>query len=612
MGIIQQLPEEIAIKIAAGEVVERPASVIKELVENALDAGATQIDVSLEQGGKTVIEVQDNGSGMDRDDAVKAFLRHGTSKIREIEDLTNVTTLGFRGEALAAIAASALVELTTTLPASEEGTQVKASNAAIESVKPHSPIPGTNIRVTELFSSLPARQKFLKSEATEWKASLETLVKQIITHPEVGFTIKHNSRLVYQLAQDQLFVDRVSSVWKIPTDELVSVNSDVPHMNLTGVVAKPEVAHDPPAGGKNRQFFAVNGHPVTDKVVAKSVKDAFGTFLPPGLYPSYALNLTIHPGMVDVNIHPRKDEVRFINSQEIFRFVFQSVSQALGGQNLSFSRVGESDQFLSPPLSPNATQPFSTDSSFFRSSGGDGIEKKYPPDQSFSPDVSPSREHIASPIRHATFNHVPVRSVLEDTRLNSSLPDPVLSLDHCYLVTLYVDQLLLVDQHAAHERILYHKFWEQDNAKDIARQNLLIPAELELAPEEEAVFNEHKSEFEDLGFSFGTGKSDKISITAVPSLLRRIEPNQFFHSLLQGIGDDRNEPELKDFKHKLFATMACKAAIKAGDSVSESEKRHVIDELMALPDRFTCPHGRPSHILISSSELEKLFKRTGF
>jgi DNA mismatch repair protein MutL len=601
MGIIQQLPEEIAIKIAAGEVVERPASVIKELVENALDAGTTQIDVNLDEGGKTVIEVQDNGSGMDRDDAVKAFLRHGTSKIREVEDLTHVTTLGFRGEALAAIAASALVELTTTQPDSEEGTQVKASNASIESVKPHSPIPGTIIRVTDLFTSLPARQKFLKSEATEWKASLETLVKQIITHPEVGFTIKHNRRVVFQLPQNQSFADRVSAVWKIPADQLVSINSDVPHMNLTGVVAKPEVAHDPPAGGKNRQFFAVNGHPVTDKIVAKSVKDAFGTFLPPGLYPSYALNLTIHPGMVDVNIHPRKDEVRFINSQEIFRFVFQSVSQALDGQNLSFSRVGESDLGLTADRLPTTAAPIPSQLET-NNGGGD----------SFNFSAKPSREHIASPIRHATFNHIPVQSILEASRINASLPEPILSLDHCYFITLYVDQLLLVDQHAAHERILYHKFWEQDNAKEAARQNLLIPAELELAPEEEAVFNEHKSEFEDLGFSFATGESDKISITAVPSLLRRIEPNQFFHSLLQGIGDDRNEPELTDFKHKLFATMACKAAIKAGDRVSESEKRHVINELMALPDRFTCPHGRPSHILIASSKLEKLFKRTGF
>jgi DNA mismatch repair protein MutL len=197
MGVIQQLPEDVAIKIAAGEVVERPASVIKELVENALDAGATQVEVTLVDGGKTKIEIKDNGCGMDRDDAVKAFLRHGTSKIRAVDDLLHVTTLGFRGEALAAIGASAEVELATTHQSSSEGTLVLVQYGEVQPAKPHPPLPGTSITVTHLFAALPARQKFLKSDATEWKACLETLIKQMIVHPEVAFIIKHNNRVIY-------------------------------------------------------------------------------------------------------------------------------------------------------------------------------------------------------------------------------------------------------------------------------------------------------------------------------------------------------------------------------------------------------------------------------
>ncbi len=578
MGIIQQLPEEIAIKIAAGEVIERPASVVKELVENALDAGASEIEVALEDGGKTKIEIRDNGSGMDREDAVKAFLRHGTSKIRSVDDLLQVTTLGFRGEALAAIGASAEVELITTLKQATEGTQVIVENGRITLPKVHAPLQGTRISVRKLFDAIPARQKFLKSDATEWKVSLEILIKQMIVHPRVAFRIVHNSREVFNLPT-QTFEQRVAALWKVEQDRLVPSAVEIPHLKLEGVVGKPELAYD----AKGRHFFAVNGHPVSDKMVARSLKDAFGTLLPPAVYPAYALNLTLHPGMVDVNIHPRKDEVRFVNPQEVYRFIRTAISQAIEPINLGFNQLNT----VVPPQSS--------------------------PRQEFLTSPVPSSSRVFSnPTRRANLPNVTFVRTFESSPVTTpDIPDLViLTLDNCFLITVREEKLLLIDQHAAHERILYNQLWKQENDTHVVRQPLLVPQEITLAPDDEALVAEHLGEIEALGFGLRL-ESDRYVLYEVPQLIKSKEPIHFFHSLLSGLKENRFEPELKDFKHKLFATMACKAAIKAGDVISEAEQRQLISDLFASP-QFTCPHGRPSHIEITPQELEKLFKRTGF
>lgn len=587
MGVIKQLPEDIAIKIAAGEVVERPASVVKELVENSLDAGATQIEIVLDEGGKARIEVKDNGTGMDRDDAVACFLRHGTSKIKEVDDLLHVMTLGFRGEALAAIGASATVEMTTTRTGEKEGTYVVMEHGALAPARPHAPLVGTRVHVRDLFSALPARQKFLKSEATEWKSSLETLTKQIITHPEVGFTVTHNSKVVIDVPA-QSFAERVASLWKIEEAGLVPVSSEVAHMALSGVVAKPHIAHD----GRSKQFFAVNGHPVTDKMVARAIKDAFGTLLPPSMYPSYALNLTIHPGMVDVNIHPRKDEVRFVNSQEVFRFVMQSVSQSLSSVNNAFTSLPTmtfSSPAYAPPSHSYERMPFETSEA-----------------QSYSD--RPSTNHFSS--RGSSFTASPFQAMRQFAEGATDVQAAaIITIDNCFLVTLHEGRLLLIDQHAAHERILYNQLWEQEKQRNVVRQALLLPAELNLSPEESALFLVHKSDFEAIGFAFTAG--DDAYLLEVPQVMKLSDPVKFFRSVLDGLTQERREPELTEFKHKLFATMACKAAVKAGDVISETEKQRLIKDLLEA-ESFTCPHGRPSHIEASASDLEKLFKRTGF
>lgn len=584
MGKIAQLPEDIAIKIAAGEVVERPASVVKELVENAIDAGATEVEITINEGGKRLIEIKDNGIGMERDDAERAFLRHGTSKIRHAEDLAHITTLGFRGEALAAIAASAEGLLITCETDAREGTEIAFRYGDLISPKPHAPRIGTTIRVENLFASLPARQKFLKADATEWKACLDVITKQTIAHPQIAFLVKHNDRMVFDLSKDQNFTDRISQLWGISSEKLIEVNSEIPHMSLTGILVKPEVAHM----GKGKQFFAVNGHPVNDKMVVRAIRDAYGTLLPPAIYPSFALNLAIHPGVVDINIHPRKDEVRFINPQEIYRFVMQSVSQSLQKVDLAFTEApifSLPPQRTLPPPSPT----------------NQGLPAKA---------AEPSMARPSFVSRNATFNHVPLAPIhppAPTEESNENPPEIILTIDNTYLVTKFNNTLLLIDQHAAHERILYNQLWEQEQSKQTIKQSLLIPAHMELNEQQQALLDEHQSDFELLGFEF-----ENDFITAIPQLGKTHGPVSLFTNILSGLNEDRQEPELKDFHHKLFATMACKAAIKAGDQVSEAEKQKLVRDLMSLEDRFTCPHGRPSHILISSTELEKLFKRTGF
>ncbi|HEY1074360.1 MAG TPA: DNA mismatch repair endonuclease MutL, partial [Patescibacteria group bacterium] len=544
-------------------------------------------EISLDDGGKTFIEMKDNGSGMDREDAVSCFLRHGTSKIKEVDDLLHVTTLGFRGEALAAIGASAVVEIVTGKADSSEATQVVMEHGVLSSPKPHPLVKGTRIQVRDLFSALPARQKFLKSEATEWKATLETLVKQMIVHPEVAFMVKHNGKTIYDLPSHD-FSSRVAQVWKVEPQALISVDREVPHMALSGVVAQPMIAHD----GKARQFFAVNGHPVNDKMVARAIKDAFGTLLPPSMYPSYALNLVIHPGMVDVNIHPRKDEVRFVNSQEVFRFVMQSVSQSLAGVNNAFTSLPT----FSVPSAPYASPSTQLESMpFERIERGGFLE---------------SGTSFGGGTQRSSFSSSPFQAmrqfVNEPTEIQSS---PIITIDNCFLVAQHERKLLLVDQHAAHERILYNQLWAQEKQKEVVRQALLLPAELSLSPDERALFHVHKSDFEAIGFAFTAG--DDVYLLEVPQVMKLSDPVKFFRSVLGGLTEDRVEPELTDFKHKLFATMACKAAVKAGDVISEGEKQRLIKDLLEA-ESFTCPHGRPSHIEISGTDLEKLFKRTGF
>lgn len=587
MGIIRKLPDDVAIMIAAGEVVERPSSVIKELVENALDAGATKIEIGIVGGGRTKIEVRDNGKGMDSADAQAAFLRHGTSKIATIDDLNSVATLGFRGEALATIGTTGHVVLETTETNSSIGHKVTMMFGQITPAKPHPPIPGTTITVTRLFESVPARSKFLKSEAIEWKASLEIIIRQMLVHPEVAFIVKHNEKIVYDLSVAQSHIARAAAVWKIDESNLVPVNVSIPHLELIGVVAKPEIAHALPVGGKSRQYLTVNGHPVTDKAINRAVKDAFSSLLPPGMQPSFALHLRAHPGMVDVNVHPRKEEVRFVNGQEVFRFVYKAVSQVLASSKPVFERF----------------EPALSSSPFKGEDRGEGRQKTFNSAPFVSRPMAPARTgfhpvHHPNPVLRHDFISRPVETMSSD---------PVLCLDNCWLVTTHEGKLLVVDQHAAHERVLYNQLWHNHQNQTGATQSLLIPHPLSLDPVAQAKADEHRLAMRDLGFDF-----DGDNLYAVPAGVNADQPRKLFLDVLAGLEDERQESELTTATHKRFATLACKAAVKAGDVLSQSEMSQLIEDLLSDTGGFTCPHGRPSHIEVSPNELEKLFKRTGF
>ncbi len=571
VGTIIQLPEDVAIKIAAGEVVERPASVVKELVENSLDAKAKRITITLRQGGKNFIEVTDNGSGLEPADAVRAFLRHGTSKITSLDDLFTLTTLGFRGEALAAIAVSGEGELATAPPRATIGTRVRFRRGVIGEPQPHPPISGTRVQVADLFADLPARQKFLKSDATEWKTSMEVLAKQMLAHPSVGFRVTHNERTVVNFGSHTL-MERAAALWHCAQTDLVDVRAAVPHLTLEGVVMKPEASHR--HSGKPPQFLAVNGHPVGDRIVARSVKDALGTNLPGGMLPAYALRLTLHPGMVDVNIHPRKEEVRFINPQAVFRFVFQAVEGAVARAGRVFEEIPQniaisSDVRLSP-ASPAAA-------------------------------LSLANHREKRPMSPAIFPR--------DAELGSTEAPTTLVLGHCYLVTIQDDNLVIIDQHAAHERVLYEQFWTADRQQNSVSQTLLLPAVLELGEAEAARLGELKDGLTAIGFKF-TDRSPP-ALLEVPRIVRQADPVALILAVL-GHAADRLEPELTSVKHRLYATLACKAAVKAGDTLRPIERGRLISDLATVSNQFTCPHGRPSHVRISPEELAKLFKRTGF
>ncbi len=643
MGKIIQLSTHVANLIAAGEVVERPASVIKELLENAVDAGATQVTVEIRDGGMTFLRVTDNGCGMSPEDARTAFLRHATSKLRTAEDLAAIGTMGFRGEALAAIASVSRIDLLTRTPAADFGTSLslEAGNITEES-EAGCPV-GTTIIIRDLFFNTPARMKFMKSDTYEGSRVAAAVHLQALAHPEVAFRLLRDRKQTLSTPGTGGLQAAVYSVYGRDSAKMVSVDSQWDHCSLQGFVSRPTDARP----SRNLQAFFVNGRPVKSPMLISALEEAYRNQLMVGKFPACVLHLTVPANMVDVNVHPAKTEVKFLAEKSVFDCVHYGV---LGALNKTPDRPEV--QFRAPavtpvqppqaspaPSAPKKSEPFfrtmtaqeyKTFSSALqdapqpRQEAAAAVYKALPLHQPVKlPDVSAPGAKPQEPSRPVCIPEPaaivePVHSYPETPALPEpeqvSLPLPqalpwrlVGELYRSYVIVEQGEEAFLIDKHAAHERILFEKL--KANQEAISSQTLLAPIPLRTTPDTAALLLTHGALLAELGFEIEDFGSDTVLIRQIPMDLPEGEAADALEALAADFSRGRaDRPDT--VRDEILHTVACKAAIKAGWKTDEAELMALVKTVMADENLKYCPHGRPICITLSKKQLEKQFRRS--
>lgn len=628
---IQVLPSELCNQIAAGEVVERPASVVKELVENSLDAWATRVDVQLENGGQGLIRVQDNGSGVLPDELSLAVLRHATSKIRKVTDLDSIHSYGFRGEALPSIASVSDFSMASAVRG-ENGSVVssviRVSFGERSGVEPSSLHQGTVVEVRDLFSNVPARLKFLKSPATEVKRCLEWLERQALARTDVAFSLMSDGRTLLQCLPGETLAARLARMWPPQVVEaLAPFDAERSGVRVHGLAARPDVSQ--PHG--SRILIFVNGRSVTDKCVYGAVRQAYEGRITSRDYPQAVVFVELDPAEVDVNVHPAKSEVRFRDESAVYAAVLTAVRSSLqtpsgeldagcgvkdgASPEVTPPSAGKKEE-TSPVLAESRPMGFwgAADSPLRRplpaekESEGDGewtVARPHPvPDSRGMTQPAPSGEDAPSFREEEKTEPRPTPPVPENLLREVPEPAPSRGLEYLgqvagtYLVFRDAsDALVILDQHAVHERILFSRFSEK--GWHGASQGLALPLVLELHPAEAGRWRDVKEMLEGLGYR-GTLCGGTLTVDGIPALLDRAGAQDFLRECLAGLKDD--------FRAR-FATMACRSAIKGGQRLTRDEAMNLVSQWLATPDRDYCPHGRPTVLRRDAAALEKLFKR---
>ena len=713
MGSIVLLDDLTINKIAAGEVIERPANVVKELVENAIDAGATSISVEIENGGITYIRITDNGKGIAPDDIGLAFERHATSKIRKAEDLSRVSTMGFRGEALASIASVAKVEMITRTKENEIGTRVLVEGGKIiEQSECGAPV-GTSITVRELFFNTPVRYKFLKKDFTEGGYIEDAVSRIALINPTISFRMLNNKKNVLQTNGNGDMQSVVYSVYgKDVATNLVNVGYEYEGIEVTGVAGKPEISRS----NRTNQLFYVNGRFVKDKILSAATEEAYRTLIPNGKFAFCILNIKMNPELVDVNVHPAKLEVRFAEEGKVFKAINAALKNALLKQDITIvdrendddevsennnnnfsefeknqnaeqkEKKGLFDRFR-PKIKDNNIIDFEKEYNLLKqnlpnnvkkTASNEFAEENYIPKNNLGSQDTINRDKT----QNAFGNITPYESITsyeaenEESKVNNKLKNITLyeaeneenqgkntfeeinqyeaesenaskigvseeietyskskqntifeniaeieekanipeyqiigSAFSTYILLQLEDEIYILDQHAAHERVLYEKVKEnfyKDGGKDV--QMLLMPDILELSKKDMRIVLEHKELFEQAGFSLEEFGENTIKIMGVPVICYEMNTKDLFIDILDGI-DITNRTTAQEVEEKFLSTVACKAAVKANMDLSEREIRGLLDQLLLLENPFTCPHGRPTAIRITKTEIEKKFGR---
>ena len=659
---IQQLNPHLVNRIAAGEVIERPAAVVKELVENAIDAGATSITVEAEDGGRSLVRVIDNGNGIPPEELTLAFAQHATSKIRSDDDLFAIATMGFRGEALASIGAVSHARILSREPTSDAAYEILNRGGAITDPQAAAGNVGTTVEVRNLFFNTPARRKFIKGAPTEIGNISETLQRLAVPHPHVAFKLVHNGRTSINLPA-QTPVERMLSVWPDEFRELhLSIDARDAELRLHGLIGLPELAK-PTA---KYQFLYLNGRHIRDRFIQHALREAYRGLCEPGRHPAGILMLDIPPADVDVNVHPTKVEVRFKDGGRIHGLVHSAVRTKLLESDLTPSAIPMQADFGAGgggahPADATIPEPVRKDmqqrlADFFKTVPP--TQMSFPAPSADAPTIAPPAPATILPVRHdaVAFDHTPFggapigrsekqstvtvvdvgEPIVEGSNAPAHQPPapfveetptkpqsaatqfggmmniPAIQLHNSYLVAESPDGLVIIDQHALHERVMYEELLARVRRGPLEAQRMLIPEPVNVSSVQAALLEHVRPLLERLGIEVTEFGPNTVAIHSFPSFLHRLEPGTFVRELLE-----RGEQELLDMHdeellHEVLDMMACKAAVKAGDPLSGPEIEALLARRDLLDRPSNCPHGRPTTLRLTIKDLEKQFKRTGF
>jgi DNA mismatch repair protein MutL len=613
MSRIRLLSETVASQVAAGEVVERPASVVKELIENSIDAGARNIDTVIRRGGISLVRVIDDGCGMDRDDALLSLERHATSKIRSAADLQAVATLGFRGEALPSIASVSRFRLTTREGDEVAGTEIVVNGGKIDMVRDGGEAPGTQVEVRSLFYNLPARRKFLRSENTESRNIEHQIHLQAIGHPQIGFSLLRDDRMLFQLPTAMTLGDRIRDLYGIKLlEQLVEVNGTPSHnVRIDGFIGQAGLSRQTRA----QQLVFVNGRAIESAFLTSAIREGYHTALMKGQYPVTFLFIELDPAAVDVNVHPAKREVRFRDPSAVREAIVHSIQQTLGR-----GRVAWQEKFRGPLIAPEA------------------VPEKEAPDLKLRPGIAtPPESHRELPHLGPTVAVVvdPGSGRVPDTAGQAHrLPIPradstddahalqrsqqiaaqqqfqiIGVLSKLYVLMENADGLVLVDQHAAHERILFEELRRRMEEQGMPTQKLLLPHTFDVPPRDADWIERNISVLQKMGIgieSFGPGT---FKIDSLPGFLNVLDPAQFMRKVIDDLKSAGNSTSPMRLGEEMIAKTVCRHAVKANDPLRYPEIEKLIRDLLECDLPYCCPHGRPTMIQISLLELEKKFGR---
>ena len=613
MSRIALLSEEVASQVAAGEVIERPASVVKELVENSIDARAGKIEVLIRRGGSSMIRVVDDGMGMDRDDALLCLERHATSKIRTGLDLAAISTLGFRGEALPSIASVSRFRLTTREHGALAGTDIAVNGGKIEHVREGGDAPGTQIEVRSLFYNLPARRKFLRTENTESSHVEHQLHLQAIGHPNVGFVLVNDDRVIHQLPPAANLVERIRDLrGSALAAELLEVpDEEIGGIRLRGFIGKPGVSRS----SRAQQLVFINGRAVENPTINFALREGYHTALMKGQYPVTFLFLDMDPAAVDVNVHPAKREVRFRDPGDVRELVVERIRHAIEGGRSHWSaafRVPERELPVETSAAAEAEEGNANSELGLALSQDPNLQpESMPPLIPVHEQVTLRQDWAALPIQPVPEAAVPSAPV--PPRSVASRPDAEFRiigvLGRLYIIMENSDGLVLVDQHAAHERILFEELRRRMETQGVPAQRLLMPVTMQLAPRDSDWVAQNIETLQKMGIgieSFGPGT---WKIDSLPQFLKGSDPAPLFREIIDELRQASGTSSRLRLGEDVIATTVCRHAVKARDVLREPEMVRLIQDLLRCEMPYCCPHGRPTMIQISYSELERKFGR---
>jgi len=582
--VIRRLTQDCAQKIAAGEVIERPVSVVKELIENAIDAKSERIEVRVSDGGKSRVSVRDNGGGMDEQDLLLSVERHATSKIARAEDLAAVTTLGFRGEALASIAAVSHLRIVTRASDADAALCLTAQGGAVDAVEPAARAPGTTVDVRELFYNMPARASFLASVRTEYLRISRLIQTYALMHPTLSWTLQHDEKGVFDAPGVEGLLDRIAQVYGHDIARaMLPIEATRNEHRIIGFISHPELKR----GNRRDQLFAVNGRAIADRGLSYVLASAYRGILRPGRFPIAVIQITVPPRDVDVNVHPRKEEVRFSDSRMLFDMLSAALQQALTSRRVVGTIPAIEDEETARQRS--------------RYHPGQDVNSSQPTAIAETLSLDLQRQvRLANDEREA-----------EKVRVRGDLR--VIGQVHSmYLVVETPDGIDIVDQHIAHERVLYERLQNEFSTSTIVRQLFLLPVRVELPFEAASVLSAHLEDLRQLGIVIEEFGGGTFLYREYPRMLADAQARQGFQELTESLIETltENAADAKaDLADHLLAELACAAAIKAGDRIPLAEAQSLVEQWMTLDDPYHCPHGRPIVFSIPRDELDRRFQR---